>query len=280
MSEESETRESERGAAGAPAGREVTFPNGNRARVVVAPADGRAAEIVGALGLARPKSLLLVMGGADKVGAEVMSRLEEMFARGIEGAAAQAGALVIDGGTDSGVMRLMGRAIAGGGRRTPLLGVSPGGLVSYPRADEGGGEGLQGGERGPEEGRTPLEPNHTHFVLVESDRWGGETEMIFRLAEELGRGVPVLTLVVNGGPIVKDEVLHSVRQGWPVVLVEGSGRMADEIARLWRQRPARVDDPALEEIITRGRISLFPVEGGAGELRELVARLLGGGAAA
>lgn len=278
MSEESETREAARGGAGASAGREVTFPNGNRARVVVAPADGRAAEIVGALGVARPKSLLLVMGGADKVGAEVMSRLEEMFTRGIEGAAAEAGALVIDGGTDSGVMRLMGRAVAGGGRRTPLLGVSPGGLVSYPRADESGGEGLRGGERGPEEGRTPLEPNHTHFVLVESDRWGGETEMIFRLAEELGRGVPVLTLVVNGGPIVKDEVLHSVRQGWPVVLVEGSGRMADEIACLWRQRPARVDDPALEEIITRGRISLFPVEGGAGELRALVARLLGGGA--
>ncbi len=37
------------------------------------------------------------------------------------------------------------------------------------------------------------------------------------------------TIAWNGGPITKDEIMHSARRGWPTVLVEGTGRAADEV---------------------------------------------------
>jgi hypothetical protein len=245
---------------------EITFPNGNRARSIPAKPDANPSELLNALGLAEPRALIMIAGGADEMDEALKSQLARLFGEGIARAAIEVGALIIDGGKRSGVMALMGEGVAGLGRRSPLLGVSPKGLVSYPGAhDDDGGD---------EESRTPLDPNHSHFVLVETDEWGGETATMYKLAEELGRSVPALTVLVNGGRITRDEVLRSVQQRWPVFVLEGSGRLADEIARLWKEKPTTEDDAELKEIVNDGDIRLFQTSSPPEELQRLIVAAL------
>jgi hypothetical protein len=247
--------------------KEIVFANGNRARLVAPPAGTVAADVLDALGLERPPALILIAGGAANLDEALEPCLGQLFSQGIARAAADTGALIIDGGTQAGVMALMGQGVADRGRRSVLLGVAPAGLVTYPG--------------GPAEGSiadgAPLDPNHSHFVLVESDEWGGEIDTRYELAEALASGIPVVTVLVNGGPLAGEEVLRSVRQGWPLIVVAGSGRLADEIAALWQEQSSFIADPLMAEIIANGDIYLFPLDGPVTELQELITRQLRGG---
>jgi hypothetical protein len=95
-------------------------------------------------------------------------------------------------------------------------------------------------------------------VLVEGKEWGSETGTLFEIAAVLN--VPVLAILVNGVTVAKDELLQSVRRGWPVIVIEGSGRLADDVAALIKQSP-EIDDPVLAEIIAEGDLRLFPITG-------------------
>jgi hypothetical protein len=254
--------------------KEILFPNGNRAQLVAPPAGAEAADILKTLGIEQPEALIIVVGGAATLDDAIKSDevlescLTQLFSRGIARAAVKAKALIIDGGTQSGVMALMGQGVADRGRESPLLGVAPAGRVTYPG----------GPAEGTIEDSAPLDPNHSHFVLVESDEWGGETDTMFELAKALGKEIPVVTMLVGGelDGIAKDEVLHSVRQGWPIIVIEGSGRLADRIAKLWkkaekkRSKYASTADPVMAEMIDEGSIHLFPMDGPVAELEQLV----------
>ncbi len=67
-----------------------------------------------------------------------------------------------------------------------------------------------------------------------------------------------------------------MRQGRPVIVIEGSGRLADEIAGILREQPPSITDPELSEITTSGDLHLFPLAGSAQELEQLTQRLLSG----
>jgi hypothetical protein len=257
---------------------EVLFANGNRAHIVAPPAGSDAASILQALKIEPPQALIIISGGAAGLDeavakdAELKSRLIQLFSRGIACAALDVKAVILDGGTQSGVMQLMGQGVADRDHGSTLLGVSPAGKVTYPDGPQEGS--IQGG--------APLDPNHSHFVLVDSDQWGGETETMFSLAAALVGAAPAaksaaVTVLVNGNPegISKAEVLHSVRHGWPVVVVEGSGGLADEIAKLLKERPPFIQDPALAEIIDDGDLRLFGLDGPVAALKELITRQFG-----
>jgi hypothetical protein len=96
------------------------------------PAETKAADILHALDIAPPKALILVAGGAADLDAAVQPRLVQLCSRGIARAAANIGALLMDGGTQAGVMAMMGQGVADRGRKTALVGVAPAGKVTYP----------------------------------------------------------------------------------------------------------------------------------------------------
>ena len=82
-----------------------------------------------------------------------------------------------------------------------------------------------------------LEPNHTHFLLVDngkegSSAWGGEVQFRFALERQycLKRRVPRVLLCVQGGPGSLDSVYHAIDGGCPVVLVRDSGGVATVLA--------------------------------------------------
>ena len=147
-------------------------------------------------------------------------------------------------------MQIMGQSIADRGRKSSLLGVAPAGKVTYP-----------GGPIVPSNDSAPLDPNHSHFVLADGNEWGSETETFS--SSPLRSTNPVLAILVNGGAIAKDELLQSVRQNWPVIVIEGSGRLADEVAALKKQ-PSQIEDPALAEIVEEGDLRIFPITGALG----------------
>jgi SLOG in TRPM, prokaryote/SMODS and SLOG-associating 2TM effector domain 1/Protein of unknown function (DUF4231) len=226
---------------------EIAFQNNNRAKLVAASPRARMASRIESLGISPPKNLILLIGGADKLDENLTSRLTQLFSRGIARAAADAEALIIDGGTQAGVMQIMGQSIADRGRKTSLLGVAPAGKVTYP-----GGTPVTGDDS------ASLDPNHSHFVLIDGNEWGSETETLFDLAAAFD--VPVLAILVNGGAIAKDELLQSVRRNWSVIVIEGSGRLANEVAEL-KEKASQIEDPVLAEIVEEGDLRVFPISG-------------------
>jgi len=95
--------------------------------------------------------------------------------------------------------------------------------------------------------------------------------MMFKLAGALN--VPVATTLINGGSIAGSEALQSVRNGWQLLVVEGSGRFADEISAAVRDGQFAKSAEA-SEIARSGRVAVFPVNGPAEKLRNELRRLL------
>jgi SLOG in TRPM, prokaryote len=241
--------------------KELYFPNGKRARSLIIPSGTSASYILQKLDIQKPNAVFIIAGGTS----DISDELNCLFSRGIAHAAISMNAIVIDGGTQAGVMKKVGQAIVEQrGEATILLGISPLGRVMYP----GKPTAISS------DNEVPLDPNHSHFVLVESNEWGGETQTMYELAATLSATCPSVAIVVNGGSITKDEVWHNVRQERPIIIIEGSGRLADDIAKFWREKPAAITDAKMSEIIARGDIHLFPVTGSPEELEKLIFHLL------
>ena len=248
----------------------IVFDNNREAKAIFPSAGAADAEIVAALGIFPPhpgkpqptKPLILIIGGADSIDEKVSSRLIQLFGRGIARAAADMNAVIVDGGTESGVMKMMGQGVAEPRAKSALIGVAPLGLVNYP-----GSEG---------EGKTPLDPNHSHFVLVQGTEWGSETSTIFKLVGALAPKGPSVVLLAGGGAVSKDEALQAVRQNLPLVVVEGSGGLADALATAWKAKPKLPDDPLMAEIIADGRLEFHPLSNSVQGGERLLIRLLGG----
>jgi hypothetical protein len=172
--------------------------------------------VLPALGLNPPRPVLVLVGGASglqKEHIDAVSRIISLLAQ----IADVTNSAVIDGGTQSGVMAWMGQARARAGYRFPLMGVAAEGVVTWPG--------------GPEENtRTHLDPNHTHFILVPGNRWGDESPWIAKIATQLAGALPSVTLLINGGEISRHDVANSFAAGRPVIILKGTGRLADELA--------------------------------------------------
>jgi hypothetical protein len=124
---------------------EIVFPNENAAKLLAPLLGAQMASLIEALGISPPpKNLILLIGGADKLDERLASRLTQLFSRGIARAAADAEALIIDGGTQAGVMQIMGQSVIEGGRKSSLLGVAPAGKVTYPGGPPVAGNGSAG----------------------------------------------------------------------------------------------------------------------------------------
>ena len=239
----------------------ITFENGNRAVVVMAPRDASVKEILDALEIASPSAVILLFGGAAGLDQSRKAHLATLFGDGVTPVAAELGALIIDGGTQSGVMAIMGEAVARHPGTCQLLGIAPKGKIAHPEI--AGASAVSHG--------AALEPHHSHFVLVESDEWGGETGTMFKLAGALN--VTVATMLINGGQIAGSEALQSVRNGWHLLVIEGSGRFADQLSAALCDRQI-AKSVEVSEIVRSGRVALFHVDDPAEKLRDELSRLL------
>jgi SLOG in TRPM, prokaryote len=182
------------------------------------------------LGLMRSLPTLVSVGAAGGMSGAESERLEPLFAE-LTALAERRGAVVVDGGTDRGVMRLFGRARARG-YDFPLVGVAVAELVASTEVDDD---------------RCPIEPNHTHALLVPGEAWGDEVPWLARVATILADGAPSVTVLVNGGEITYDDAEASIAEGRPVLVAAGSGGTADVVAAAVRGASANERARALAD---------------------------------
>ena len=137
--------------------------------------------------------------------------------------------------------------------------------------------------------------NHSHFVLADSDEWGGETGLLMAVAAARARNCRVAVVLAGGGEVAKTEVVQSIRRGWPVFVIQGTGGLADSILELWRTHrvparrpasrllpgvlkdgmpppPSSIADADLREIVSEGDIRAVTGTEPARPLRDLVTR--------
>src|SRR5690242_13641741 len=129
--------------------------------------------------------------------------------------------LVVDGGSDAGIMRAAGRAWRSTRCPQPLVGVMARGTIATPDAS---------GTRKAGTSTAPVEPNHSHLVIVPGERWGDERPWLLAVAATLSGARPSAMLLVNGGPLARREALEAAALGVRVLALRGSGRVADELA--------------------------------------------------
>jgi SLOG in TRPM, prokaryote/SMODS and SLOG-associating 2TM effector domain 1/Protein of unknown function (DUF4231) len=210
----------------------VRFENGNDALLL---ADDNGADRRGLLArlelsVADGRPVIVVCGGANDLAGEALERAKRVLGPAVMSAARSTGATLVDGGTAAGVMALIGEARADRGNAVgPLIGVAPAGRVTYPgAADAADGD------------RTPLEANHTHFVLADSAEWGGETRLLVEVVEAIAGPSRVVMVLAGGGHGAQAEVREAARRGWPVFVLEETGGVAARLGALWRaQREPR-----------------------------------------
>jgi hypothetical protein len=198
-------------------------------------------HLLSAAGLSRGPVLVLV-GGAGGLGAADEEELASLIREQVLPVVVRAGATVVDGGTDSGVMRAMGHARAEVGAQFELVGVAAAGTVPAP------------GDLPGDAATAQIEPRHSHVALVPGDTWGDESSWLSEVASVLSVGHPSVTLLLNGGEIAYTDVEHSIAAGRPVVVVAGSGRTADAIAAADRSdgdtRAARIAASPLVRVVS------------------------------
>ncbi len=194
----------------------ITFSNGHQAPALCVHHRAELTEAFHALGIHVPCPTLVLVGGAAGLERHHEYGIQSVLRVAAE-TAESLGAALIDGGTQSGVIALMGKIYAEGKLSFPLLGVAVERMVRWPGNDNA-------------VARAELDPYHTHFLLVPGNKWGDESAWLCESARALAQSHPSLTLLINGGEISRQDVNLSLQIGRPVLVAAGTGRLADELA--------------------------------------------------
>ncbi|XP_072177786.1 transient receptor potential cation channel subfamily M member-like 2 [Diadema setosum] len=210
-----------------------------------------------------PQLVISVRGG--KKNFKLNSQDQATFNRGLIKATRTIAVWLISGGTNVGVTQAVGNAIREARAmskiskeaypKVSLIGIPPWAYVAgTDRLINEPNEELRtvSYKVDPVDRRgqpSPLNPDHTHYILVDDgrkNRYGGNADLKAKLEEcigmptsEGGLGVPVVSIIVEGGTDSIHSVLNSVRHGTPVVLCNGTGRAADLLSYATRHAEMR-----------------------------------------
>lgn len=242
---------------------QLDFGDTRRPTVVRVPYHADMAYVLQALAMQPGDPALFISGGAGLMDAKQKEYTREAVLYGLAKFAADYGVTVIDGGTQAGVMELMGEAHRMQHYRFPLIGVAPVGAVRFPGYDNPDG--------------VPLDPDHTHFVLVDGEKFGDESDLIVRLANALtaGRDTRAFGVVVNGGGITTQETYDRAlvpETALPLLVFDGSGRFGDLLAAA--ARGVHQDDARIHTILDKVDVRVVPLDFGPDRVYAELVRLL------
>ncbi|XP_040273004.1 transient receptor potential cation channel subfamily M member 6 isoform X2 [Bufo bufo] len=194
-----------------------------------------------------PKLVISVHGGIQNF--KLPSKVKQVFGKGLVKAAETTGAWIMTEGINTGVSKHVGDALKAHAsqhlRKICAIGIPPWGVIENQK-DLIGKDAvcLYQTLVNPLSKLTTLNSMHSHFIMVDdgtAGKYGNEMKLRKNLEEyislqkihtRMGQGVPVVGLVVEGGPNVILMVWEYVRStpSIPVVVCEGTGRAADILA--------------------------------------------------
>lgn len=231
-------------------------------------------------GLRTPNLILSIMGGAGNMIAS--EKFDTMcFSKGLVEAATRTCAWIITGGTASGVMDIVGKAMQKHDkqRQVPCIGISPFGALTSKwrnllekqmqetpvKQTKVDAADAQGSEMEGKITLAALQDNHSHFIICDNGQVGSSTfgsEIPFRTQFEdyVAKGsmpgamkapVPRVMILVNGGKISLKSLVEAIRTGCPLVVCQGTGRIADVICSILdvtKDRPCAADSDSGSEL--------------------------------
>ncbi len=167
-------------------------------------------EALNQLGIPWPKKVIVLIGGAGGIGLLdqlAVKKAVEVLAR----LADEINAVIVDGGTQAGIMTEIGNQRKNHSFSFPLIGVAFDSLLTK------------------EEPKDILDPNHSRFIFIPGDQWGDESAWIAKIATQIAGGEKSITVLINGGEISQHDVQYSLNEDRHVFIMRGTGRLADEI---------------------------------------------------
>ncbi|XP_031426109.1 transient receptor potential cation channel subfamily M member 6 isoform X2 [Clupea harengus] len=217
-----------------------------------------------------PKLVISVHGGAENF--PLPPKVSQAFCKGLIRAAETTGAWIFTDGINTGVSRYVGQAMKEYGthdlRKRNAVGITPWGAIEN-HTDLIGKDVLKPYQTvgNPLSKRECLNGFHSHFLLVDDGtlgKSGGQLDLRKRLERHirsqkihprLCQGVPVVCVVVEGGPGVPCLVLEYVTSvpPVPVVVFEGTGRAADLLAFVHKQTAVdrQIDRDIKDDLLLR-----------------------------
>eukprot|EP00049_Salpingoeca_infusionum_P015657 m.306405 g.306405 ORF g.306405 m.306405 type:complete len:1729 (-) comp15922_c0_seq1:74-5260(-) len=182
-----------------------------------------------------PTLIISVTGGARSF--DLTPNLASLVETGLKKATKSSNAWVITGGTNCGVMKLTGEILTNHARTvgkytSPLIGIATWGIIAsryeklvVPSCNISY-EATQSNH---------LDANHSHLLLVDDGTdnvFGREIAFRGRFEEYAAKGYscPAITIVVQGGPGTLDTALASIKANHPILVIDGSGQVADLLA--------------------------------------------------
>lgn len=190
--------------------RQISLKRGASVRVANISNDHEIQEALDELGIPHPKTTIVLVGGAGGIG--FLDKFPMKKAVGIIAQLAEeVGAVVLDGGTQAGIMTEIGVQRKKNKYTFPLVGVVFDALLMK------------------KEPASILDPHHTHFILIPGDDWGDESAWISKIATVVAGERKSITVLVNGGNISRSDVEYSLMAKRPTFVMRGTGRLADEI---------------------------------------------------
>ena len=237
---------------------ELDFGDKRRAAAVRIRSADHVRQALRVLGFDRPYPAIFISGGAAGMSDKDRSRTRDIL-EAIGRFAVERSAVIVDGGTESGIMQMLGDVRERCQRKFLLVGVAPLGKIAYPGYQNPRAEAF-------------LENSHSHFVLVDGDEWGAESPTIVNFTDALSgdRKQPAVGILINGGKVAIQEVyLASVhKHKIPMVVLEGSGRAADAVSSAFRT--GETSQKILQAILKGGDIQLVGTdEGPDGMIKKL-----------
>jgi SLOG in TRPM, prokaryote len=201
------------------------------------------AAALAAAGLPVGAPVVVLVGGAGGLEPAEARACSVLFEQALLPVVEDIGAVLVDGGTDAGIMSLAAQARRRIRGRSPHVGVVAKGTVRWP-----------GDVREPHDA-ADLEPHHTHFVVAPGDRWGDEAPWLSVVASAIAGPAPSVTVLANGGNVAYDDVRISVSALRPVLVLDGTGRAAAAIAAARSGAPAdpRAVTPAASALVSVAR---------------------------
>jgi hypothetical protein len=167
-------------------------------------------EALTELEIPHPKPVIVLVGGAGGIGWLDRFPMRKAI-RIIASLAEETQSIVVDGGTQAGIMTEIGKQRKQNKFSFPLIGVVFDGLLMKQQPG------------------SILDPNHTHFFLIPGDDWGDESAWISKIATQIAGDKKSITVLVNGGQISRTDVGYSILEDRPAFVMRGTGRMADKI---------------------------------------------------
>jgi SLOG in TRPM, prokaryote len=228
--------------------RSIPLGGGRTAVAAFAPPSVTGEEAAAALGLSRPRGLIVLNGGTTELPPDLAVSLGSSLRDGLARVSIEEELTVVTGGTDAGIFALFGQGLDDE-RKAPCIGVVPAGRVTWPGRE-------WATERSPgDEEPVPLEPHHSHFLLVEGDEWGVETDAMLALSGALSAGVPSLAVLAGGGAGARREVLAHARAGRELIVLAGTGRFAEKLAEA--SAGSGETGPETAEMVASGLITVI-----------------------